>query len=221
MAVDHYTASLTLTQNAAILLKERKDRQAGRLASTESSLADSRDAVLIQACLDGDQAAWNTLVERYARLVYSIPLRWGLSPADADDVFQNVFTIVFNRLKGLRNRTCLSAWLMTITARECWRVGKASRAYVALDESVEDTGTPPSEWVQRWELQRAVHAAISRLDPRSQELLKALFFDTGAPTYDEIAARLGLAVGSIGSARARCLKKLEAILIDMGIDFSV
>jgi len=180
--------------------------------------ADRSDPDLIQACLAGEDAAWTALVERYGRLVYSIPFRWGLSSADADDVFQNVFAIVFNRLSGLRNRDCLSAWLITTTSRECWRISKLARSRTDVEESVPDEGILAPDRVQHWERQHLLHEAIRRLDPRSQQLLQLLFFDPDTPNYEEIATRLGLAVGSIGSARARSLKKLEAILVEMGIN---
>ncbi len=82
------------------------------------TLQHSSDHDLIQYCLDGNQSAWEELVERYARLVYSIPLRWGLTREDANDVFQNVFTIVLRQLERLRDRMTLLEWLITIAYRE-------------------------------------------------------------------------------------------------------
>ncbi len=73
------------------------------------------DSQLIQACLDGDNGAWKELVERYGRLVYSIPIRYGFSSADADEVFQNVFVIVFRQLRKLRQQAALAAWLITMS----------------------------------------------------------------------------------------------------------
>ena len=56
-----------------------------------SAVAALSDADLIKACLDGRQAAWDEVVDRYGRLVYSIPRRYGFSDADADDIFQTVY----------------------------------------------------------------------------------------------------------------------------------
>ncbi|HBY98208.1 MAG TPA: sigma-70 family RNA polymerase sigma factor [Chloroflexi bacterium] len=176
------------------------------------------DPALIQSCLDGDETAWNELIERYGRLVYSIPRRYGLCPADADDVFQNVFTIVFRRLPSLRDQTRLSAWLITTTHRECWRLGKLADSAAALDETVVDVSSPPAQEVLRWERQHVVHEALDQLDERCQALLKALFLDPDRPNYEEIAAQLGMAVGSVGPTRGRCFKKLETILVAMGAE---
>ena len=206
-------------QVASAFEKRERPQKAAVSFSKGSSCAYQSDSELVQACLDGQQAAWDTLVERYGRLVYSIPFRWGLSRSDADDVFQIVFTIVYRRLHSLREQSHLSAWLITVTSRECWRLSRRTESPVDLDESLIDLEPLPAEVVQQRELKQAVHTAISRLDSRSKDLLQALFFETNPPSYEKIAARLGLAVGTIGSARARSLKKLEAILIDMGIDF--
>lgn len=176
------------------------------------------DPALIQSCLDGDESAWNELVERYGRLVYSIPRRYGLAGPDADDVFQNVFSIVLRRLPTLRDRTRLSAWLITTTHRECWRLGKLASTDAELVEGLVDVSAPPAQQLMLWERQHLVRQALSQLDARCQALLTALFLEPETPNYEEIAARLGMAVGSVGPTRARCFKKLEAILVEMGVD---
>ena len=54
------------------------------------------DEQLIDACRNGDEGAWNALVERYERLVYTVPTRYGLTPAEIDDVFQSVWFIAMS-----------------------------------------------------------------------------------------------------------------------------
>lgn len=189
-------------------------------AQTTTSVYQS-DPALIEACLDGSQKAWNELVERYGRLVYSIPRQYGMSPADADEVFQNVFTIVFRRLGSLRDRTRLSAWLITITQRECQRLHRNTKVCDELDESLADLHSPSPSDIQHWEARNLVHHALDQLDWRSQQLLKALFLEPNTPSYRELADRLGMAEGSIAPTRLRCFKKLAAILVAMGFDMSL
>ena len=179
------------------------------------------DPQLVQACLNGDQAAWKDLVSRYGRLVYSIPRRYGLSATDADDVFQNVFTIVFRRLGTLRNETRLAAWLITVTHRESMRLNRHLPDAAELDESTEDGHAPPLDQVQTWERQHFVRQALDRIGSPCRELLTALFLDSESSSYEKIAARLGIAIGGIGPTRARCFKKLEAILVALGFDSTV
>lgn len=190
-----------------------------RARSTHIAASDTE---LIQACLVGDQLAWEELVDRYGRLVYAIPRRMGLSATDADDVFQEVFAALVRSLGSVRDQARLSAWLITTTRRECWRRGRATaRARESeLTEAIEDGGSGPAEEVVRWEREQGVRQAMRRLDERCRELLTALFLDPATPSYDAIAARLGMRVGSIGPTRARCFKKLDAILRELGFEGS-
>lgn len=176
------------------------------------------DNILVENCLAGDQEAWKELVNRYGRLVYSIPRKYGLSAADADDVFQNVFSIAQRRLPTLRNQKTLAAWLITIACRESWKFGKRREVAEELVESISDDGMPPHEQVLLWERQHLVRQALAQLGEPCQSLLTALFLDPNGPSYQQIAAQLGIALGSIGPTRARCFKKLEAILMDMDVD---
>ncbi len=177
------------------------------------------DPELVQSCLNGDETAWNVLVERYGRLVYSIPMRLGLSQSDADDVFQTVMGIVLRRLATLRDETRLSAWLIRATYRETWRYANRARRGrgVELDESQPDEGAPTEEQVLRQERQQLVRQAMEQLDERCSTLVRAFFFDAEKLSYDELADRLGMRVGSIGPTRARCFRKLEAILSKLGM----
>jgi len=179
-----------------------------------------KDSDLIQACLNGDESAWKELVERYARLVYSIPHRWGLSPTDADDVFQNVFTIVYRRLESLRDQRLLAAWLIRITRHECQRLRSRTPDNTELSESLPDSATLPEDEVEILERQHLVRMALKQLEPRCRELLMALFLESATPSYEELSKRLDIPVGSIGPTRARCFKKLEDKLVEIGFDAS-
>jgi RNA polymerase sigma factor (sigma-70 family) len=182
------------------------------------STSHRSDPTLVQACLRGDQNAWNTLVDRYGRLVYSIARRYGLDDADAEDVFQGVFLILFRRLSSLKDQTRLSSWLITTSHRECWRIGRRSGRAPKLDEMIEDVGAPDPDDAQRWEEQHIVHLGIERLGGSCADLLRALFLEPGDRSYEQIAASLGIKVGSIGPTRARCFAKLERILRDLGLE---
>lgn len=176
------------------------------------------DPTLIQSCLRGDQAAWDDLVERYGRLVYSIPRRYGLSDEDANDVFQNVFLSTYRSLERLKDQTRLSAWLITTAHRESWRVGKRSDKYPQLDEQIADVAAPGDDVLEDWERQHIVRQGLAILGGRCQQLLEAMFLDSAEPSYEAIALSLGMKIGSIGPTRARCFKKLQGILADLGLD---
>ncbi len=142
-----------------------------------------------------------------------------MSSVDADDVFQNVFLIVHRRLHTLKHQDLLAPWLITVTHREAQRLGKRLSSFAELDDSMSDGSDPPQDQVERWERQHLVRQALAQMEPRCRDILTTLFLDSNPTSYEELAARLGITVGSIGPTRARCFKKLQAILLAMGVDF--
>ena len=183
-----------------------------------STMTNRSDPELIKACQRGDSRAWDQLVDQYGRLVYSIPRRYGLNESDADDVFAAVWATAFKSLQNLRNDTRLSAWLITTTHRECWRVGKKRGTYRQLNEVMPNVVSPADDDAHRWEQQYLVGEALHRLGGRCEELLRALFSATADPNYIAIAQQLDIPLGSIGPTRARCFQKLQRILADLGLE---
>ncbi|MFQ5857049.1 MAG: RNA polymerase sigma factor [Anaerolineae bacterium] len=176
-------------------------------------------AQLIAACSAGDADAWDALVTRYERLIYTIPLRYGLTPSEADDVFQTVWLKLLQHLPTLRQPDRVAAWLVTTTRRECWdrrRGADHKRELLMAPESLPDDSwveeVTPEEIVIRYEQQNAVRQAIDRLEERCRHLLRQLYYEATRPTYAEIAEKLGMPVGAIGPTRARCLEKLRRVL---------
>jgi len=175
------------------------------------------DVDLVARCLDGRTDAWERLVDRYARLVRSIPRRYGLNDADADDVAQATFIQLHRSLDRLRDAERLSSWLITTAHRESWRVGR-KRPDTAdhLQETIADVGTPDPADAARWEREHAVRTALAELGGRCEALLTRLFRDP-SPDYHGIARDLDMPVGSIGPTRARCFGKLAPILRRLGV----
>lgn len=179
------------------------------------------DPELIEACLKGSGQAWEALLVRYQRLIYSIPLRYGLPEHDANDVFQNVSLLLWENLGRVRDRARLGAWLVITTRRECWRMMRQHRQNVVLlegktlDELIP-TGTHSEEEFLALERQSQVRAAIGYLGRPCRELLTLLFYAEPRPAYSEVAQSLTLPEGSIGPTRSRCLEKLMKILENMG-----
>ena len=174
------------------------------------------DAELIQRAASGDERAWWFLVERYKRLVYSIPSRYRLPEDACDDVFQNVFASVLRALPSVRDAQSFPKWLITTTHRECWRWSRRNPGAAVIDESVAGTSDdPPAEAAEQWETQQKVDNALKKLGGRCERLLRALFLDPTKPSYSAIAERLEIPVGAIGPTRARCLAKLTDLLSDL------
>lgn len=177
-------------------------------------MADPSDQTLITACLSGDKAAWATLIERYERLIYSIPLRYGLSESQSADIFQDVCLILLEKLDHLRDEARLAAWLGTVTRRECWKMMRRRDAAGAEDavpflSERAASDARPEEIVAEWEAWQAVRAALEQIGERCRDLLRRLYYTTPTPSYESIASELDIPTGSIGPTRARCLKKLQ------------
>lgn len=159
---------------------------------------DLDDALLVEACLDGQQWAWDAVVDRYSRLVYAITLRYRLLPEDAAEVFQNVWLDLFRDLPNLRDAKALRSWLVTATLRRSLlhkRRGQKAvlriedRAVVASDDAPD-----PLDVHERAERARQVGFALRGLPDRCRELVEMLFFFEHPPIpYEEAARRLGLA----------------------------
>ncbi len=177
------------------------------------------DEELVDDCLRGDESAWNELVDRYGRLVYYIAHRHNMEQAETDDLFQTVFEIALRQLKNLKNKNSVASWLATITAREAQRVRKFNARFVGLDERMADFAEPPLDAVYRDFLAQELQRAMRQLDPFARDFILALMAEP-PPTYKELASRFGMAEGSIGPTRERCLKKLQMIMKRMGIDLT-
>lgn len=169
------------------------------------------DAALLQQIRAGQGQAWEILIGRYERLVYSVALRNGLALADAMDVTQNTFTIFLESYPTLRSEESLASWLMTVARRQSWRARQRARR----EELVPDVAPAYEPPGIDWEQAASVHTALHRLGDPCRELLGALFFDPLEPTYTAIARRLGRPVGGLGPLRARCLGRLRTLLEDI------
>jgi RNA polymerase sigma factor (sigma-70 family) len=184
-------------------------------------MSERRDPELIHACLDGDGRAWEVLVNRYKRLVYSIPFKYGLSREEAQEVFQAVWLDCFQELHLLRDLERLQAWLVRIAVRKCFRIRQKYRTdptTVDLIETDALTDDPSGELVERMDREQMIRTGIAQLSPRCQQVVQALFFEDPFPSYATIANRLGLSPNSIGFTRDRCLERLGKLLQGLGYE---
>jgi RNA polymerase sigma factor (sigma-70 family) len=183
-------------------------------------------AGLVTRARNGDQQAWDALIERYAPLVWSICRRYQLGRADAEDVGQDVWLKLVDQLSNLRDPAALPGWLATTTARECAKTLRAARRPPATGQvpeagNIPDTQAATAEQeLLAAERDAALREAFTCLPPGCQRLLALLMADPPVP-YAEISAELGIPVGSIGPARGRCLQRLRrhpaiAALMDAG-----
>jgi RNA polymerase sigma-70 factor (ECF subfamily) len=163
------------------------------------------DAELVQRCRAGDPEAWTALVERFSRYVYAICTQgFRLSEADAEDVYQEVFTRVYTRLDTLRDAAAVRPWIAQLTRRLCIDrlAGSAREQPVAdvIDEGSEDLLAEIDEAF-------VVREALSELPEHCQEMLDRFF--ARDESYQTISAELDVPSGTVASRISRCLGKLR------------
>lgn len=197
----------------------RRD-EAGKTVPRPGPHVTWSDSRLIRACLKGDERAWSALIAKYKNLIYSIPVKYGASPEDAADIFQSVCLELFSELPRLRKTGAFRSWLMTVTAHRAfhWKRKVRRLAEDELTPLAEETlGVDPSpDLIEQLEREQILREAVARLPPRCQEMIRLLFFQQPQMSYRDVAERLGLATGSIGFIRGRCLKRLQRTLEELG-----
>jgi RNA polymerase sigma factor (sigma-70 family) len=178
------------------------------------------DIRLVKECLSGNEAAWSQLIDKYKALIYSIPIKYNLPPQEAADVFQATCVELLVRLPELREPRALPKWLMQVAHHECYRVKRLSQRVVSRDseENSPEPEIPPiaESLVVQTQEEQMLREAMATLTPQCRRLVEMLFFESPSRPYAEVAAELGLALGSIGFTRQKCIERLRRQLEDLG-----
>jgi RNA polymerase sigma factor (sigma-70 family) len=188
----------------------------------ESLPVDSIDAAgldatrLVRAAASGDSRAWEGLIERYGRLIWSITRDFKLVEGDAADVFQTTWMRLIEHIDRIAHPDRVGSWLAATARNECLRALAARKRVVLAHE--DDPFDGPAEHepevdaaLLAAERAEVVRDAMTQLPRRWQRLMEMLMADPPA-SYAEISDELGLPVGSIGPTRGRCLARLRVLL---------
>ena len=171
------------------------------------------DVSLIARCLRRDEEAWQTLTDRYQNLVYSTALDTGLDRESCADVYQQVWLELYRSLHRLQDPRALPRWLIVTTRRLSYRLASAQNRMVGeVERDLVDPTPRADESITALEGRQRLADALPRLERRCRELFEMLFLGEKKVAYRTIASRLGIAVGSIGSLRARCLDQLRMLV---------
>src|ERR1700719_91208 len=199
-------------------------RQKERPGGSPRDQASSEDEKLIGRCLKGDQEAWSTLIDKYKNLIYSIPVKLGMYQ-DAPDIFQSVCVDLLSELPRLREHRALPKWLMQTCYHKCLRYQRAADRLVELapEGTDSDAASPassaddlPEHMLVQLEQEQILRDAVSELPEKCERMVRLLFFEFPPRPYENIAEELGMATGSIGAIRGRCLAYLRKQLQKRG-----
>jgi len=170
------------------------------------------DDALIARCLQRDEAAWRTLIDRYASYVYTIITRaFGFQGDDAREMFQESWVAVFEGLRGYRREGAFRAWLRQVVRNSCAASLRKRRPTEALDEDRADQRQ--EEMLEQVERAYVLTQALHELDEPCRKIMDLFFFQ--AQSYQAIAEALAIPEGTVGSRLARCLTKLRTRVHDL------
>jgi RNA polymerase sigma factor (sigma-70 family) len=176
--------------------------------------------LLVRSAAGGDEGAWRGLVTRFSNLVWAVARAHRLANADAADVYQTTWLRLAEHIGRIEHPERVGAWLATAARRECLQSLRSAAKTSPTDDIdrldiAPTVGNPTEEAVLAAETERedaaraaAMWRAFGRLSGRCRELLRILMASP-PPSYAEVAAALGLPLGSIGPTRARCLQRLR------------
>ena len=182
---------------------------------------EKSDAELVKLCRRGDETAWNTLVDRYQRLVFTIPRRAGLSEEQASDVFQEVFMTLFEKLDEIKQPEKVRSWLVTTAKFKTWGTVRSEKGFYSPQTeeemefemaSLKDNAPLAEDVLIQLEEQHLIRTALKELEERCRTILSMLYLTEPSASYAEVAAEINVGETSISPLRSRCLKKLAKIL---------
>jgi len=166
------------------------------------------DAELVAHCRAGEEAAWSELVTRFSRYVYAIAAQaFRLAEHDAEDVFQEVFARVYERLDTLRSDDAVRPWIGQLTRNCALDRLRAGGREILVGEIEEQAA---NDELARLDEAFAVRQALLTLGDDCREVLDRFFCRD--ESYRTIGEALGIPAGTIASRISRCLGHLRTAL---------
>ncbi len=206
---------------------------------TERSLAAQsvavRDAELVQRFNGGDESAFLEIMMRYQAKIFTITQGLLHNRADAEEITQDTFIRAHRNLGGFRGDSSLATWLhriaVNLARNRYWYFFRRRRhATVSLDCPIGEEGDAtladlistdapdPARVSTREEFSALVSECMDSLEPHHREIL--VLRNVQNHSYDEIAGRLGINVGTVKSRIARARESLRVKLAETCPEFA-
>jgi RNA polymerase sigma factor (sigma-70 family) len=170
--------------------------------------------LLIEKCLDGDQAAWEQIVRQHWRKVFNVAYKFVGSHEQAEDLAQEIFLKIFRSLDTFDRRANFQTWLISVSRNLCidhYRSVRKERQTISRDVAAEDLSpaaatASPLAALENRDLAASLRQALQAL-PQSLRVA-VLLRDLQELSYLEIAERLGLPEGTVKSRINRGRREL-------------
>lgn len=195
----------------------------------ENSILVDEDRRLVQRCLEGQEEAFEELVERYQNMVYNLAYRFMGEPQEAEDLSQEVFLKVYRSLKGFRSDSTLKTWIYRITTnmalnRLKWFKRRRNDRQVSIDhergaslpkmaDTLSDSRPGPEHHVHATEIQQRLQDALDSISPDQKAVV--ILRDIEHFSYEEIAETLSINIGTVKSRLARGRSSIQELLKDL------
>jgi RNA polymerase sigma factor (sigma-70 family) len=154
---------------------------------------------------------WAAAANRYADLVYSIPLKYRLHAHDAAEVFQNTWAVALSRGEAPEDDG-MAPWLAAIASLQSLNLLQKRRASPLSQDDVDviedEFERAPPDVLADAEEEQALRDALADLTERDRVLLTCLYLSDRPMKYTEISKLLGLSIGSIGALKQRAIDRL-------------
>ncbi|HYR87546.1 MAG TPA: sigma-70 family RNA polymerase sigma factor [Terriglobia bacterium] len=175
------------------------------------------DQLLVEGCLAGDSQSWEMLLERYKRLIYSVPVRFGFDHEDRHEIFQIVCLEILKNMPSIRDAGKLRSWILTITIRESndllrRKCAERDKIGALHEKPVPERAVDTLSVYLAAEKEAILREALAEMPLRCRTLIELLFFGDSPVDYGTAGAAVGLSKESIGCIRLRCLDRLKRIL---------
>jgi len=180
--------------------------------------AGESDFALARAAAGGSTAALGELYARHVRRVYTLCLRMTHNASDAEDLTQEVFIVLFQKIGSFRGESRFTTWLHRLTVNHVlmyFRRGRARKAVATAkieDEDAESLAAITDRHSARPQVLDyiALDAALSRLPPGYRSVL--VLYDVEGYTHEEVASIRGCTVGTSKSQLHKARTKLKRLL---------
>ena len=188
----------------------------------------AEDPAFIEKLKTGDEAAFETLIDRYSGDIYALLYRLTENPEEASDLMQDTFLRAVRSIKGFRGESELKTWLFRIAINESrnrfrwWKRRKRDLTFsldatigeseTRISDTLADHSISPEESALSREREAAINTALLDIQEVYREAI--VLCDVEGLSYEETAAALGIGIGTVKSRLSRGRHELRRRLKD-------
>ena len=188
----------------------------------------SGDHRLVERCLQGDDAAWETVVSSYGRRIYNLSYRYTSRKEDSEDLTQEILIRVYQNLKSYRSEAgSFQNWVLRVARnliidhyRQVRRYPQPGGSEELETVTIQDDKIPnPQRAAEQVEASRFLRNGLQALSPELKEAI--ILRDLEGMAYQEIADMLGVPEGTVKSRINRGRLELTKLLMKRRVNLGM